>query len=188
MAAVPPPHPINPQDPGLRDRVRAHAHERAVALEAAAARGVAPVPDPDPDFLPKVVMQETELHALYCEEYERRFDALRALREATPLIGLQPVLRLRIGDLLTLIAHVYGIPKRELVERGFNRYRHHSIRICQVTATAARVPIVAKAFRIDPPGLIVTERERFAPIFLAMDDLCARGFLPPGELVLIFED
>lgn len=187
MAAVPPPHPVNPQDPGLCDRVRAHAYERAVALEGADATGRRPVPDPDPDFLRKVIMAVPDLHELCCREYDRQFDALRALRDATPLVGLKPIFRLQVGDLLTLIAHVYRIPKRELVERRFNRYRHHLMQVYQVTPTAARVPLVAKAFREEPPGLIVPERERFAPILRAMDDLCARGYLPAGELVLVFD-
>ncbi len=187
MVAAPPPVPLDSQIPGLRDRVRAHAHERAMALEAADALQAPPAPDPDPDFLRRIVMEAPELHALYCEEYERRFQALRALREQTPLIGLRPVLRLQIADLLALIAHVYGIPRRELVERGFNRYRHHSLLIREVAPVSARPPLQPKTFREEPPGLIQTERERFAPVFAAMDDLCARGFLPPGPIILAFD-
>ncbi len=186
-AASPPNRPIDSDDEALRERTLVHARERAIALEAADAQGAPPAPDPDPEFLRGTIMHAPDLHALYCREYERHFHALKALRGATPTIGLCPAFRLRIDDLLTLIAHVYGLPKTELVQRGFNRYRGHLVRIYAVVCIVSKTPFTAAAFREEPEGPFLSEQDRFRCIPMAMNDLCARGYLPKGEIALILD-
>lgn len=186
-SASPPNQPIDPIDEDLRARTHAHALERAIAFEAANALDRSPVPDPDPEFLRGTIMRTPDLHEIYRREYDRQFHALKALRAAAPAIGLRPAFRLRIDDLLGLIAHVYGLPTSELIQRGFNRYHGQLVRIYAVVSIVPKTPFTAAAFREEPEGPFLSEQERFRCIPMAMNDLCARGYLPKGEIALILD-